>query len=151
MKKKRISIYLFFCLLFFTFCTSSTNDFEKTIDLKNNWKSNFVANYSFKITNNKPKTISILLRNNNEYEFSNIYFFVQHTYPNGVKETDTLQYFLANKKGQWLGSGFTQIKQNLLELKPAKAYATGLHKVTVFHGMRKKNLIGLEDITLVLN
>ena len=135
-------------LLLFTQC-KSPNYFEKTVNIDNHWEKQTPASFSFTLDDNKPRKIYVSLRNNDSYEFSNIYFFVHQTYPNGKKEIDTLQYYLAKPSGEWIGTGMTEIKQNLLEIKDIKS--KGKHKIDIYQAMRKKSLKGIEDITLIIN
>ncbi len=138
------------CFVFFFIQCNQSNFYEETVDLESNWSAKKPATFSFKLEKQKAKKIYLLLRNNDDYEFSNIYLFVHQTNPNGKKEIDTLQYFLAKPSGEWMGSGMTEIKQNFLELKALKAYKKGAYKIEVFQGMRKNKLKGIEDITLVI-
>ena len=57
------------------------------------------------------------LRNNNDYLYANIFFFVDVESPDGERQIDTLQYLLAEPGGKWLGSGVGEIKFNLFKFK----------------------------------
>ena len=88
------------------------------------------------------------LRNNNDYLYANIFFFVDVEYPSGLHRIDTLQYILAAPDGKWLGSGVGEIKYNLLKFKENEIMQSGLYKYKIVHGMRDDLLIGIEDIGL---
>ena len=87
------------------------------------------------------------LRNNNDYLYANIFFFVDVEHPSGLHRTDTLQYILAAPDGKWLGSGVGEIKYNLLKFKENETMQSGLYKYKIIHGMRDDILIGVEDNT----
>ena len=89
----------------------------------------------------------IALRNNNDYPFSNIYFFVDVESPSGTTQRDTLQYLLAEPNGKWLGSGLGEIKHMTLQYREEQAMVSGgLYKFRISHGMRDEELFGIEDL-----
>ena len=45
------------------------------------------------------------IRTGSEYPYRNIFLFVTTTSPDGNKMTDTLEYYLADEKGNWFGRG----------------------------------------------
>ncbi len=61
--------------------------------------------------------ISFYVRNNNDYPFSNIFLIASLKSNQRVYETDTLEYMMANNKGEWLGEGFSSIKESKLSWK----------------------------------
>jgi gliding motility-associated lipoprotein GldH len=136
-----------FILLFWQ-CNQS-NEINEIVSIDNHWLYNKPAQFIFTKKDDKPKKIRFLVRNNNEYEFRNLYFFVHQTDPDGIKQIDTLQYFLASETGEWLGAGMTQVKSNFLEATTIKK--KGKYKIEVFQAMRKDELNGIEDITLTIN
>ena len=86
------------------------------------------------------------LRNNNNYRYSNIFFFVDTENPSGEHRLDTLQYLLAEPNGKWIGSGVGPIKHNLFKFKQEQPMQAGIYKVKLYHGMRDDMLVGIEDI-----
>ncbi|MDV7186621.1 gliding motility lipoprotein GldH [Lutibacter sp. TH_r2] len=63
------------------------------------------------------KNVFINIRNNNKYSFSSIYLIGNIEFPSGIKVIDTLEYEMTNAEGKWLGTGFTEIKENKLYYK----------------------------------
>ncbi len=89
----------------------------------------------------------INIRNNNEYEYSNIYLFLTTSLPNGKKSQDTLLCYLADDKGKWLGKGLGDIKDNQLLLKDNLRFPLkGTYSFTLKQAMRKDNINGIADI-----
>lgn len=86
------------------------------------------------------------LRNNNDYLYANIFFYVIIKESNGLQITDTLQYLLAEPSGKWLGSGVGEIKHNLLIYKEQQMLRAGKYSVSIVHGMRDEVLQGIEDV-----
>ena len=86
------------------------------------------------------------LRNNNDYLYSNIFFFVDIENSAGAHRLDTLQYLLAEPNGKWIGSGVGAIKHNLFKFKQEQSLDEGIYKVKLSQGMRDDVLMGIEDI-----
>lgn len=85
----------------------------------------------------------ITIRNNNEYQYSNLFLISAMKFPNGKVVTDTLEYTMAMPDGQWLGSGFTDIKENKLFYKEnVRFLEKGNYQVVLQHAMRKSGEVG---------
>jgi len=91
--------------------------------------------------------ISFTIRTGSSYPYRNIYFFVTTTSPAGNSMTDTLQYYLADEKGNWLGKGFGDIHELTLPYKTNVYFPVrGTYLIQVQHGMRMKELKGVYDL-----
>ncbi|MGZ5210925.1 MAG: gliding motility lipoprotein GldH, partial [Kaistella sp.] len=101
-----------FCvLLLFSGCS---NDSE-TVEMKNLnglWTKKAEQKFDFAIADAQaPKNIIFVVRNNNDYPYSNIRFIVKFLEVKTQKKTtDTLNYILAKPNGEWLGKGFGDTK-----------------------------------------
>ena len=60
------------------------------------------------------KNIFLRLRNNNNYQYSNIFLIVSLTAGEEQITNDTLEYLMASPDGKWLGKGFTEVKESKL-------------------------------------
>ena len=58
--------------------------------------------------------IFFYIRNNNDYPFSNIFLIASLKSNQNIYEIDTLEYMMANNKGEWLGKGFSGVKESKL-------------------------------------
>ena len=93
--------------------------------------------------------IFFTIRTGANYPFRNIFLFVSASSPDGINLTDTLEYFLANDKGNWYGKGFGDIHELQLPYKSSVYFpVTGEYKFKVQHGMRMEDLKGVYDIGL---
>ena len=112
------------------------------------WSFNDTLEFEFEMNPEADQSYNWLigLRNNNDYRYSNVFFFVQTLGPNGLQKCDTLQYLLAAPNGKWLGSGVGSIKYNLFNYKASEEMMKGEYTIQITHGMRDKVLVGLEDI-----
>jgi gliding motility-associated lipoprotein GldH len=89
------------------------------------------------------------LRTGSSYPFRNIYLFVTTISPSGKSLTDTLQYELADEKGNWNGKGFGDIHELKLPYKSNVFFpVSGTYQVSIQHGMRLEDLKGVYDIGL---
>jgi gliding motility-associated lipoprotein GldH len=97
----------------------------------------------------KSNNVIFTIRTSSSYPFRNIYLFVKTTSPDGVSITDTLQYYLADEKGKWLGKGFGDIHELNLPYKSNVYFPVrGTYRFTVQHGMRVEDLNGVYDFGL---
>ena len=90
-----------------------------------------------------------MFRTGSAYPFRNIYFFVTAVTPDGKAITDTLQYYLADEKGNWYGKGFGDIHALNLPYKSNVYFPLkGTYLFKIQHGMRIEDLKGVYDIGL---
>ena len=61
-----------------------------------------------------PQNLFIRIRNNTEYEFSNIFLIAILKSGDQQVLQDTLEYAMAAPDGSWLGTGFTGLKESKL-------------------------------------
>lgn len=112
------------------------------------WHKKNVQHFEFEIKDaQQPKNIIFVVRNNNDYPYSNLRVF-SALRKDGEKNTkpDTLNFVLAQPNGEWLGSGFGDTKEILFQYKPGYRFpANGKYRIEVTQAMRKDVLPGIED------
>ena len=88
------------------------------------------------------------IRNNNDYQYSNLYLISHIVFPDGKKIVDTLQYEMADKNGKFLGSGISEIKDSKLFLKENSIFPiSGVYKISLKQAMRKNgNVDGIKEL-----
>lgn len=154
---QRNSVFVFLGLLVFIFSSCSDKaiftEYQSLSD--STWKANEKKVFQFKITDTiSPKNMFINIRNNSQYEFSNLFVITSLEFPNGTKIVDTLQYEMADATGQFLGKGFTEIKENKLFYKEQKLFPeSGQYRFSIYQAMRKNGAIepiaklkGIQDV-----
>lgn len=137
--KKNKSFVLLIALFFLISCSNKI-EFTKYKSIANtSWEANKNVSFDFLVTDTiLPKDLFINIRNNKEYPFSNLYVITELNFPNGFKIVDTLQYEMSDKSGNFLGKGFTDIKNNKLFYKNKKVFPqSGKYLFTIRHAMRK--------------
>ena len=100
--------------------------------------------------------IYIHLRNNNEYQYSNIFLIGIIKDSINIIEKDTLEYVMANSEGKWLGKGFSSLKESKLWWKSnykfpdVNTLTFEIDQVTRKNGSQYQDndLIGIVDIGL---
>ena len=120
-------------------------------NLKGTWNKKAEQKFDFKINDaQNSKNIIFVVRNNNDYPYSNIRFIVNFTEARTKnKKVDTLNYVLAQPNGEWVGKGFGDTKETLFHYKlNYKFPANGDYSIGVIQAMRADNLIGIEDLGL---
>ncbi|MDR2206645.1 MAG: gliding motility lipoprotein GldH [Flavobacteriaceae bacterium] len=139
---------IFFVLTGLVACNESI---EKVYmkSLNGTWSKKDEQKFMFSINDaGHPKNIILVVRNNNDYPYSNIRFFINFSgAKNTKKETDTLNYVLAKPNGEWLGKGFGDTKETLFLYKlNYKFPENGEYEIGIIQAMRNDNLPGIEDI-----
>jgi gliding motility-associated lipoprotein GldH len=138
------------------FSCNDKTDFNqyKSIDTEG-WEANEKVSFEFDVKDTiSTKNLFINIRNNSEYEFSNLYVITELIFPNKTVIIDTLQYEMADETGRFLGVGFTEIKENKLFYKEKKVFpVSGKYMFNVRHAMRKNGAIhpiefleGIQDV-----
>lgn len=89
----------------------------------------------------------LILRNGEEYSYSNIFVFVEMEFPNGKKAIDTVECVLADPSGKWYGSGSGSIYDNRILYKQSKRFPlAGRYRLEITQGMRDEELKGIYDV-----
>ncbi len=124
--------------------------FDEYVSFENaSWNKENELLFSFEVNDTiTSKNLFINLRNNNDYEFSNLLMITKLNFPNGKKIIDTLEYEMANKTGKFLGSGFSDIKENKLFYKEnIKFPMKGKYRVSIQQAMRRQGVVeGLKTL-----
>ena len=132
-------IILTCCFFFFIHCFAKI-DYSEYKALNKKWSSGKSICFSIDSINlYTPSNVYILLRNNNDYPFSNIFLIAQ--LKDSVKTifVDTLEYEMADFNGRWLGKGISNIKESKLWLKEKYHFPHyGPFKIEIKHAVRSK-------------
>ena len=141
-------------VLFFMSCDSKSI-FSEYQTINNGWKKNESIDFSF----SAPDTISkyhlfIQVRNDEKYGFSNLFLITHMNFPNGDVVSDTLEYEMAKPNGEWLGTGFSSVKESKLWYKENVIFPnSGEYNIQIEHAMRINgsvdginSLSGIKDV-----
>ncbi|MFM7311478.1 MAG: gliding motility lipoprotein GldH [Flavobacteriales bacterium] len=135
--------------------------FEENQEIENAaWKMDQPKRFEFEVNDTSSVfNFFVNIRNGQEYPYSNVYLFVDMEDPHGEKSRDVIECKLANERGEWLGSGVGTIKENRLLFathqfrkytanKESTYGVPGRYKISISHGMRVDELVGIYDIGL---
>lgn len=147
---------LIFSLMILTFLASCGRDvvYEESVSVdRNGWSMDSVGNFEFEIQDTTQYyDIDLLVRNTGEYEYQNVWFFLEYVKPNMEYKTDTVQLFLADDFGRWIGSGIGSIYSATYSYKDSLKFdQKGKYLLNIRHGMRSDSLKGITDIGLIVS
>ena len=132
-----------------------TRVYDEYQSIENEWHRDSLVSFKFEAPDTlQGYNLFINLRNNAEYKYSNLYLITEINYPNGRVISDTLQYEMAKPSGEWLGTGFGDVKESKLWYKENFRFEeAGEYEVTLQQAMRKRDSVSgiqeLEGITEV--
>lgn len=113
------------------------------------WKKEDTVKFQLKDLDTLGRhNVFLNVRNDERYQFSNLFLILELEAPDGNTKVDTLEYEMALPSGEWLGTGMGSVKENKLWYKENIAFEeSGVYKVNVLHAMRKNGEVeGLEDL-----
>ncbi len=131
------------------------SDYEPLANGK--WESDNIVEFQVQeLDSVQNHNLFINIRNDDTFEFSNLFLITELEFPNGETTRDTLEYVMAKPDGEWLGMGNGSIKENKLWYKENIVFNdSGVYKIRVSHAMRKNGdvngiqmLKGITDVGL---
>ncbi len=112
------------------------------------WQAENKINFEFEIKDSIPSySFYMIIRNNEDYAFSNIYFFVNTYLPNGTYSRDTIECILADVRGKWKGQGMGSLKESEHLIRQKLTFPrTGAYRIEIEQAMRVEKLTGVKDV-----
>lgn len=138
---------VFIVLLSFSSCQNG-DDTILVKDINSHWDKKNVQNFDFSINDfQNQKNIIFIVRNNNDYPYSNLRLIATIERDKKVIAKDTLNYVLAKPNGEWIGTGFGDTKETLFQYKiDYKFPENGKYSIKINQAMRRNVLPGIEDL-----
>ena len=130
-------------IVMFISCDSSIV-FEEYKSFENQkWNTDSAAFFNYTLTDTTSfSTVKIKLRHTVEYEFQNLFLFIE------TDVIDTVELMLANKEGMWLGSGIGDVREFEFEYQNTKLFnKKGNYSFKIEQAMR----YGMDEKIQVLN
>ncbi|MEN9640083.1 MAG: gliding motility lipoprotein GldH [Bacteroidota bacterium] len=143
----QLTVVALFSILLISCDDSVVFEENKTID-GGVWKNTENVHMQFNISD----TVSfhdfyINFRNGEEYAYSNIYVFMEMEFPNAKKSIDTINCYLADPTGKWLGTGVGSLYDQRFKIRHRKQFPlAGRYTVTIRQAMRTPELEGIYDV-----
>ena len=111
------------------------------------WKTGDVVTFESYIDDTvSTNNIFFTIRTGTSYPYRNIWLFISTKSPSGKMIGDTLQYMLADEKGEWYGKGFGNIHELNLPFRSEVFFSEkGSYTFSIIQGMRNEELEGVYD------
>jgi len=116
------------------------------------WASNKAAIFT-PTFNDTTKTYNILLSvsNSDDYRNSNIWFFILTKSPDGYQHRDTIEVFLAQEDGKWIGDKEGDNWNTRFYFKKNVRFPkTGEYTFEIIQGMRETELNGINKVGIMV-
>lgn len=122
--------------------------YDKTKEVGDGWTATEKVSYIVDIKDSlSPFNFYINVRNSIDYNYSNLFFFIKTTFPDGRFARDTVNVWLADPKGNWLGSGIGKYRDNKILFKQHGRFPmNGRYRFEFEQAMREKQLNGITSI-----
>jgi gliding motility-associated lipoprotein GldH len=147
----RFSLVLIPAYLILLFSCNSNVVYTSSHEMaENTWKLPDIPTFKILVSDTlNSNNVFFTIRTGSSYPFRNIYLFVTAISPDGKSITDTLQYHLADEKGNWYGKGFGDIHELILPYKSNVYFPLkGTYQFKIQHGMRIENIKSVYDFGL---
>ncbi len=113
------------------------------------WHEDSVLQYAADITDSLAMyDILFTVRHNAQYPYQNLWLFVGEEMADGTMRYDTVECYLADDRGRWLGSGMRTYELPMLYETGYHFVRGGKHIFTLQQGMREECLRGITDVGL---
>lgn len=152
MRNNSCWIFLIF-LIGFSSCDSN-RVFDEYKTVSNSWHKDSIVNFNIVSPDTlKQYNLFLNVRNTNDYKYSNLFLLVEINFPNGKVIKDTLEYNMAKPNGEFLGTGFSDLKENKLWYKKGFVFTeSGDYKVNIQQAMRENGSIqGIETLDGIID
>lgn len=156
MDLKKVNRIFVFCFVFLSFIACDTDKVYDEYHSLNDefWKADHQILFDVEIQDTLQKNNLFLnLRTDNDFPYRNLFVISKITNPEGYVVKDTLEYLMADPYGNWLGEGFTEVRNNkLVFLENYQFQKTGNYTFEFVQAVRKRGeLKGDSVLTGVLD
>lgn len=139
--------------LFFCACNNRSLYNEHVPIEKNKWDKDQVAFFEINVEDTTSVYVcSLHVRHLETYKYSNLYLFMNTTFPNGLQTRDTIECFLALHDGKWLSKSSGSMRDIAILLNPALRFPmSGTYVFEIEQAMRDEQLEGISDVGLKID
>lgn len=149
--QKKIKVFCAFTItLFFVSCAGNDVYFQYHEVASDGWSMDSTYVYDVNIADSSANyNVYVNVRNRGEYPHQNLWLFVKKISQDSIVVTDTINFYLADQRGKWLGSGVGSVfEMPVLYQQNIRFPKAGNYRYELSHGMRDSVLIGINDIGL---
>ena len=143
--KKSIFFLSALVMLFLAGCSNSIQYSRFSPISSEKWHMDSLAQFVYSIEDTASDyQMLIYIRHTEQYPYQNMWLFVDD-----AGRQDTIEFYLADDRGQWLGNKHNGFIEMPVLLEETKHFAdTGSYTMYIAHGMRDSLLRGVTDIGL---
>lgn len=147
---KTVVFFIVSISLFLVSCTSNDVYFQYRTVAPGGWSKDSLYAYDVSITDAAANyNVYVNIRNRGEYPNQNLWLFIRKIMPDSVISNDTINFYLADQRGKWLGSGVGSVfEMPVLYQQNIRFPKVGTYRYEIFHGMRDSMLQGINDVGL---
>lgn len=147
----RNSLYFILFLGLTTLSCQRDTYFDQVKEVPQPWLSEEKISFVVPVNDTlSPFDFHIQVRSDVDYNFANIYFFLKTVFPDGRYSRDTVNIWLADVNGKWLGKGNGKYRDTeILFRKKGRFPMRGEYRFEFEQAMRtppQKGLNGIESI-----
>lgn len=88
----------------------------------------------------------ITIRHTDAYPYQNLWLFVDIEQDSVSLRRDTIECYMANERGEWLGGGLSIHELPLLYSDSYQFANSGEYNISITQGMREDTLIGIKEV-----
>ncbi len=88
----------------------------------------------------------ITIRHTDAYPYQNLWLFVDIEKDSVSLRRDTIECYMANERGEWLGGGLSIHELPLLYSDSYQFANSGEYNISITQGMREDTLIGIKEV-----
>ncbi|MCF0199768.1 MAG: gliding motility lipoprotein GldH [Bacteroidales bacterium] len=150
---KKTHIFFIGLLMTLGLAACESKRYNERIDIPEaKWDQSNKVNFDFAVDDTlNGYVFGIDLRHLENYRYSNLYVFMNTTWPNGNHSRDTIEITLAAPDGRWLGKGSGSMRDIRKVLIPNMRFPLkGNYHFEIEQAMREPVLNGIADIGLYI-
>ncbi len=113
------------------------------------WNKDSLLNFDVNVEDTISKyNVLIHVRHYGNYPYQNLWLFLDNKAVNdSIARKDTIEFYLADEFGKWLGKGAGGLKEMpVLYKQQIQLPDSGLYNLKIGHGMRDSVLVGINDV-----
>jgi gliding motility-associated lipoprotein GldH len=128
--------------------------FQQFIEIPGNtWNRDNILHFDVSVIDTvHAHDVIILVRNNSNYAYSNLFLFITTTSPMGYSVRDTLNLVLADEKGKWTGKGAADLFTSRHPYRTNIRFPhRGIYSFEIEQALWDTDLKNISDIGLQIN
>lgn len=116
----------------------------------NGWHQDTAIHFDVNIADTVSRyNVYVNVRNRGEYPHQNLWLFIEQQSPDSTVLIDSINFYLADQRGKWLGSGVGSVfEMPVLYRQQIQFPDSGAYHFSFRQGMRDSVLLGLNDLGL---